>query len=115
MAVVSFQGNDGWFVARWAYYKLFHDIRRKFTLSHDEDYELDQCKYLDGMHFALMKPGMRNKIMHMVKETITEIIDDEANEFQCDLDEEGYRMYRGSLPKLLGYIQKYENAEWPEE
>jgi hypothetical protein len=107
MAVVSFSGEDIWLVARWAFKKLFSDMQDKFLISPDIQYSFEEAMALDGLHFDLLENN-KDEILDIMKATILELTDDDAGLYRKNLDEKGYQMYKGALPELLEYIEKYE-------
>lgn len=113
--VISFQGEDDWFKANWVVRKFFEDVRKRFQLSAEDNYELNQGIALNGMHFTLMEPDMRKRIMHMLKVTALDLVNDNEGKYRGDYSEDQYELYRSSFPSLLELIDKYENADWPPE
>jgi hypothetical protein len=110
---IGFQGEDIWFKANWVVRRLFEDVRERYQLSDEDDYELNQDLALNGMSYSLMQPDMRSRIMRMMKATAIDLVNDKSNKYIGDFPEEQYLLYRNALPSLIDLIEKYENAEWP--
>jgi hypothetical protein len=110
---IGFQDKDVWFKANWVVRRLFQDVRARYHLGEDDDYEFEQDLALHGMSFSLMKPEMRNRIMHMLKSTAVDLVGDKSGKYRGDFSEEQYQLYRNALPSLIDLINKYENADWP--
>jgi hypothetical protein len=113
--VVVFQGKDDWFIANWIFRRLLQDIRERFQPSPEEEHELNSGQYMHGLFFGDMLPDIRGRILHMMKTTIIDIINDKDGKYIGNIDENSYQVYRNALPRLLNLIEKYENLDWPPE
>jgi hypothetical protein len=111
--VVYFQNDDDWFKANWVFSRLCEDIKARYHLSEEEDYKLKQAQALGGLILQYIQPDTRASIMKMIKHTAADIINDKSSMYTNGLDDEGYQLYRSSLPSLVELIEKYENADWP--
>jgi hypothetical protein len=60
-----------------------------------------------------MKPDIRERIMHMLKTTSSDLANDTEGKYREDYSEDQYELYRNAFPELLELIEKYENADWP--
>jgi hypothetical protein len=113
--VISFLGDDDWFKANWVVRRLFQDVKERFRLNEEDDYKFEQGLALNGMHFSLMKPEMRKRIMQMLKSTAIDLFNDKSGKYRGDFPVEQYLLYRNTMPSLIELLKKYENTEWPPE
>ena len=109
--VVSFGEDyeDIWMIANWGFRKLFSDIQDKFPIGSDIQYTFEKAIAFGCLDFDGLVEKDTTEILHMMRATIIELIDDDAGLYRKGLDEVGYRMYRGALPELLSCIEKYES------
>ena len=105
---ISFSKKDIWLVANWAFRRLYDDIQERYVLNQDEQYVFEQAMALGGLNFEYLNKS-KIKILNMIKNTIIELINDDAGSLRNKLDVKGYSMYREALPELMGYIEEYEN------
>jgi hypothetical protein len=111
---IGFQGKDVWFKANWVVGQFFDDVRKKFHLNKEENNELELGLAFNGMNFRRMQPVMRKRLMHIMKETALDLVNDNEGRYKDKVfNDENYTIYRNAFPELLEYIEKYENAEWP--
>jgi hypothetical protein len=112
---IGFQGKDVWLKANWVVQRLFQDVRERYRLCREDEYEFEQDIALNGMSFLLMNPDMRYRIMQMIKKTAEDLVNDTFGKYKGDFSNEQYQLYRNAMPSLLELIEKYENADWPPE
>jgi hypothetical protein len=111
--VIIFPDNDDWFKANWVARRLFQDVRERYHLNAEDEYELEQGLAFNGLSLPRMHPEMRSRIMRMLKATSIDLVNDKSNKYIGDFNAEQYLQYKNALPSLIDLIGKYENADWP--